>query len=132
MADYTHSAPLLAGRGSQNQIAYKHSLLNDTVAALGTVQLAQTSESVARVIEVITVSSGGETIAITGSIDGTNFEAAFKPIVASTGLQASSANLASGTYLIPLGQPYQQLKFTKSAALNQGLVSLVEVHFPKS
>jgi hypothetical protein len=131
MADHTHLAPLLAGEAPNNQIAYKHQLLNDTVAALGTVQLGIPGQSVKRVIEFTTVSTV-ETIAITGSIDGTNFEAAFKPIVASTGLLASSTNLASGTYIIPANLPYQQIKFTKSAGVNQGIVSIVEVNYPAS
>jgi len=64
-----------------------------------------------------------DTISVTGSTDGTNYEAAFNtsgadPVIFSmaTGLPAASQNLASGTYRIPyrFHQRYRTFQFTKS------------------
>ena len=97
-------------------------LLNGTGTALG--QTAFIFDAISD-IRFQTVSSGGETIAVSASTDGTNFDT-LTPNDDTTGQPAASSNLASGAYTLPLHKygHYKIFKFTKSAGVQQGIVAL--------
>jgi hypothetical protein len=66
-----------------------------------------------------------ETIGVTISNDGTNYSAALRPIVDSTGKVAANATLGNGAYTLrkaDIGCP-KYVKFTKSAAVDTGTVA---------
>lgn len=71
-----------------------------------------------------TSSSGGETIGVSATLPG-GVTVTPKVYVVSTGLPATATALASGTYFIKQREFDQiyTLSFTKSAAVNQGIVS---------
>ena len=78
-----------------------------------------------------------DTIAVTASYDGTNYEAASTLVGIimdeSTGLPITSANLPTGNYRIPYRyhQAFQTFKFTKSgitAVASLSVAKIVSVH----
>ena len=73
-----------------------------------------------------TVSTGGETIKIQGSVDGTNYDD-LTPSIETTGMIVSSVNLASGNYVLPLHKfgHYKKFKFVKSAGVSSGTAIFV-------
>lgn len=71
----------------------------------------------------------GETVAVTGSHDGTNYEAALKPISIATGQPVTSTALPVGTYI--LDQNYRKYQFTKSAGVGIGVVAWFIESIPK-
>lgn len=75
-----------------------------------------------------TTSSGGETIKIQGSTDGTNYDD-LTPMLESTGQPVSSVNLATGAYSLPIFQfgHYRIFKFVKSAGVQTGVAVFVAV-----
>lgn len=129
--DNTKNQNLINGT-SEKSIGKVHKLLQGTAASMGTVALPGLAGSNCYVIEVITVSTGGETIAITGKMkdNAGSASSALTVIDASTGNNVSSTNLASGTYLIPVSWPFNEYTFTKSAAVQTGIVSFVAVYYP--
>lgn len=126
----TFTIPLIGHATQNNGLTYVHKVLSNTIAALGTVQLVAPA-SVDNWVTEFTLVLNAETVVCTGSVDGTNFSAALAPIDQSTGRPASSTNLASGTYTVPVQWPFQQLKFLKSAAVNQGVVSVLQINVPE-
>lgn len=98
-----------------------------TAAALGTT--AYLSPDLGAVVVLMIASlAGGETVAVTGTHDGTNFEAALKPINTATGLPAASTALVAGTYI--LTQNYRKYKLTKSAAVQLGVAAYYQAATP--
>ena len=129
--DHVHNQNLINGT-SEKAIGRVHKLLNGTAASMGTLVLPGLAGSAAYVIEVITATTGGETIAITGKMkdNAGSASSALSVIDASTGNQVTSTNLASGTYLIPVQWPFNEYTFTKSAAVQNGVVSAVAIYYP--
>lgn len=76
------------------------------------------------------VNLGSETVALTGSIDGTNFSASLIPIVATTGLLGVAA-LTNNTYTIPTSWPYSHYKLVKSSTSDTLASNLSAVSIPK-
>lgn len=114
--------PGMAGSAQQMQFFPYLASFSGTAAAVGTTAAIKTLISPLR---FITASTGGETIKISASKDGTNYTD-LTPIDESTGLPAASVNLASGTYRIPAKKAgaWVHFKFTKSAAVQAGSVAV--------
>lgn len=76
-------------------------------------------------IRFSTSSSGGETIKVQGTKDGTNF-VDLKPVNEATGNHVTSAALATGNYVLPLKEfgHFRQFKFVKSAGVQTGTVGV--------
>lgn len=72
-----------------------------------------------------------ETMALTGSVDATNFSAALIPISATTGGYYSSATLTNGQYLFPSNWAFTHYKLTKSSATDTGIVAIAYNTVPK-
>lgn len=111
------------GRLGQD-IVYPHfEYFSGTAAAMGT--SAYLPDACSN-IRFKTVSTGGETIKVSGSKNNSNFEDLY-PIDESTGKQVTSVNLASGTYRLDLRKHggWKFFKFTKSAAVQTGTVVMV-------
>ncbi len=70
--------------------------------------------------------TGGETIKIQGSVDGTNYDD-LTPSIETTGMVVSSVNLATGAYVLPLHKfgHYKIFKFVKSAGVQSGTALFV-------
>ncbi len=84
---------------------------------------------------VFSTKSTTDTIAVTPSIDGTNFDAALVGVIfdESTGLPVTSSALPTGNYRIPyrFHQAFQAFKFTKSgttAVASLSVAQIVTVH----
>jgi len=93
-----------------------------TAAAMGTTDFTTDYTSD---IRFSTSSSGGETIKVQGTKDGTNF-VDLLPVTEATGLKVTSAALATGNYALPLKEfgHFRQFKFVKSAAVQTGTVGV--------
>lgn len=104
---------------SVNVLPYSYyKVYQGTAAAMGTTDFLFDAISD---IRFQTISTGGETIKIQGTVDGTNFDD-LTPNNDTTGQPVSSVNLASGNYTLPLLKfgHYKQFKFVKSAAVQSG------------
>lgn len=100
-----------------------------TAAALGTTAYIDPAIAYTGVILFVSALTA-ETIAVTGTKDGTNFEAALKPIDTATGQPVATTALPVGIYILPVG--YMKYKFTKSGAVNVGTVSYIASGVPQS
>ena len=75
---------------------------------------------------LISTNSTAETIAVTASLDGTNYTATLLPFDLSTGLDHATGALATGNYVIPyrVHSSFNFFKFTKSGAVNPSSVAI--------
>ena len=82
---------------------------------------------------VFTTATTTDTVNVTASYDGTNYESAASLATVifddATGLPVASVNLASGTYRIPyrVHQAFQTIKFTKNGTASMGGVSVAKI-----
>ena len=72
-----------------------------------------------------------ETIALTGSVDATNYSSALVPISATTGNYFTSATLTNGQYLFPATWAFTHYKLTKSSATDACIVAIAYNTAPK-
>ena len=72
-----------------------------------------------------------ETLALTGSVDATNFSSALIPLNATTGGYYSSATLTNGQYLFPSNWAFTHYKLTKSSATDTGIIAIAYNTVPK-
>jgi hypothetical protein len=79
-------------------------------------------------MKISTVSTA-ETITITASSDGVNYSATLLPFDLATGLDHATGALATGNYVLPfrLHSSFQFFKFTKSGAVNTGIVAVARI-----
>lgn len=75
-------------------------------------------------LRFVTASTGGETIQVQGSKNGSTW-IVLTPIIETTGNPAASSNLASGTYKLPLRTfgHFRQFRWVKSAAVQRSTVA---------
>lgn len=111
-------------RGEQRLFGYFQS----TGTALGTTGWIDPDYG-SPVVVMIPYLTGGETVAIYGTHDGTNFEAALKPKIITTGQPVAATALVVGTYI--LDQNYREYKFVKSAGVQNGVVAWFIESIPK-
>lgn len=109
-----------------------------TAAAVGTVTLPRGASSVnsRHGLHTMIISGlGSETIALTGSTDGTNFSASLLPLdyTASTGTgnYVAAATLGNGTFKIPYSWPFSSYKFVKSSTSDTANVTFAAFTVPK-
>ena len=80
---------------------------------------------------VFSTNTTTDTVAVTASYDGTNYEAALVGVIfdESTGLPCTSSALPTGNYRIPyrFHQAFQTFKFTKSGTTAMGGVSVAKI-----
>lgn len=107
-------------------------------AAIGTVSLPLGNSSINSLHALHTIVIAGlasETIALTGSTDGTNFSAALLPldytVTTGTGNFVAAATLTNGTFKIPYTWPFSHYKFLKSSTSDVATVSFSAFTFPK-
>ena len=92
-------------------------VLTGTAAALGTVIIPECSWIA---FDVSGLSS--ETISITASVDGTNYNTAkCRPISMATGAVPASSDLVNGLYVLDC-RPFYSVKLTKSATSDTAVV----------
>ena len=131
MSDLRNTRPI---NGTQAEQAVKTDLhvLYSSATALGTVTLPPpaTVNFVERKFKLSGL--GAETLLLTGSIDGTNYEGNLRPFVTSTGLVFTADALTADEYKIPESWPYQKFKFVKSSATATAVASFVASYYPKN
>ena len=82
-------------------------------------------------IKMNVLSLTAETLALTGSTDGTNFSAALVPISATTGGYFSSAALSTGEYQFPSTWNFSHYKVVKSSSTDSCAVAIAYNTAPK-
>jgi len=122
---------LLTIATQNNGVGYGHFGLTQTASAFGTWTLPEITGSELWLVEVKISNIGAETMAITGSVDGTNFSSALIPIDQSTGRPYASAALGNGTFTLPSNWPFRFYKFTKSLAVTAAGVSAIAITLPE-
>lgn len=131
MADTSHSS-VLQGKQIDQLVRQKLTLLSTTSATFGTVTLPDLGgiNVIDNRFELKTL--GAETMALTGSCDGTNFEAgSLLPYTAADGLIPASAALVDGVYIIPKDWPYKAYKFVKSSTSAVAICAFSTVYIEK-
>ena len=73
----------------------------------------------------------GETIALTGSVDGTAYSASLIPLDATTGGYAASGTLANGQYIFPATWAFTHYKAVKSSATETCAIAIAYNTAPK-
>lgn len=91
----------------------KGALAEATAAAVGTLSPSFGDAVCKGALITVASLTGGETLGITLSADGTTYGAAIKPIDTATHAAAASAALPNGQYYVDF--PFTNIKFTKSA-----------------
>lgn len=107
-----------------------------TVAGGGVCVLPNVASSVHSVspdsrIKMEILSLAAETIALTGSVNATDYSDALIPISATTGNYYSSATLTNGQYLFPATWAFTHYKLTKSSATDTCVVAIAYNTAPK-
>lgn len=109
-----------------------------TAAAVGTVTLPRGASAInsRHGLHTLKISGlTGETIALTGSTDGTNFSASLLPLdfttTTGTGNYVASAALGNGTYKIPYTWQFSSYKFVKSNTVETANVTFAAFTVPK-
>lgn len=107
-----------------------------TVAFAGTLVLPSVASSQHAMnkqspIKMEILGLAAETLALTGSVDATNFSSALIPINATTGNYYSSATLTNGQYLFPSNWAFTHYKLTKSSATDTGIIAIAYNTIPK-
>lgn len=107
-----------------------------TVAGGGVCVLPNVASSVHAItsqspIKMEILSLAAETIALTGSVDATNYSSALIPISATTGNYFTSATLTNGQYLFPATWAFTHYKITKSSATDTCVVAIAYNTAPK-
>ena len=108
-----------------------------TVAGGGVLVLPNVASSVHAVgnqnpIKMEILALTAETIALTGSVDATNYSSALIPISATTGNYFTSATLTNGQYLFPATWAFTHYKFTKSSATDACIIAVGYNTAPKA
>lgn len=99
---------------------FKGKVLTGTAAALGTVDVGMYK----KMIVDMDLSATTETVSMTGSVDGANFNAAkIRPIDVSTGAVFASGDVKDGLFSVDV-TAFQAIKFTKSATTETATVRI--------
>ena len=123
---------LLQGKQAEQLVKSQLTLLSTNATAFGTVTIPAPATVEYTDIRFELKTLGAETIALTGSIDGTNYEGSLKPYKGADGLIPATAALVDGVYLIPKEWPYQKYKFVKSAATAVAIAAFSATFVPKN
>ncbi len=127
---FNRQFPLLSGTSTQGVVSTLQAL-SGTSATHGTYTLKPRKAESEYLSLLLYIKVDTETMALTGSVDGTNFSAALLPIDAAVGTPVTAATLATGNYVIPKEWPYSSYKLTKSAGTNASYSALALTAIPK-
>lgn len=129
---FNRNNQLLQGKQPEQLVKTQLSLVTSAATAFGTVSIPHPSTVDYTDIRFELKTLGAETMLLTGSLDGTNYESSLKPYKNADGLIPSSANLVDGVYVIPTTWPYQKYKFVKSSATATAVAAFSATYVPKN
>lgn len=133
MADNRHNQ-LLQGK-HPNQMLKTAFFVNTgaLAASLGTITIPAPATVDYMDIRFKLATLGIETVALTGSVDGTNYETiSLRPFKNADGLVFGADALIDGEYVIPASWPYQKYKFTKSSTSAVAVLGFCATYVPKN
>ena len=133
MADTKHDN-LLQGNHPNQMLKTSLTLNTGTAAnALGTITVPAPATVLYTDMRFELKTLGAETVALTGSVDGTNFESvSLRPFKNADGLVFGADALIDGQYVIPQSWPYQKYKFTKSSTSAVAILAFSATYVPKN
>lgn len=132
MAVFTQDQTLINGT-QEKKLTLTTFLGTGTAAAVGNVNIPDVRSSAILTGKIVIAGLAGETIQLTGSLDGgTNYSAALAPVDAATGVPSTVTALPNGTFYLDPRWPFNNYKFVKSAAVGGCAVSLSVVQFPQA
>ena len=133
MSDNSHDNLL---QGKQSEQLVKSSFFVNTGAtatSLGTITIPAPATVDYMDIRFKLATLGIETVALTGSVDGTNYETiSLRPFKNADGLVFGADALIDGEYVIPASWPYQKYKFTKSSTSAVAVLGFCATYVPKN
>lgn len=131
MADLSHAYPLLQG-ASKGYAQLFTSNKSATAAAVGTVILPNSAGSFVKDAKFEYISNGSETMTISGSYDGTNFQNNLVPIITATGLPSTVPTaLVEAAYTLPRTWNFTHYKFIGSSTVDVKTIAFAALVVPK-